>query len=138
LQYLTPSLKEFILHNYVYRWQDLQFQECLENLAHDIVLFVLIYLRITLWIFKMKFKLCIGIIFKWVFWCTFPIDITLHLTLLMHSLPSSKKSTISFLMTQAMTLCMPNMHLCFIATIYGVQGAMWAITLFGYKVVQVN
>ncbi len=25
LQYLTPCLKEFILHNYVYRWQDLQF-----------------------------------------------------------------------------------------------------------------
>jgi len=35
LQYFTPHLKEFILHNYVSKWQDFQFCECLENLAHD-------------------------------------------------------------------------------------------------------
>jgi hypothetical protein len=35
LKYLNPHLKEFVLHNYVFRWQDLQFKECLQNFTHD-------------------------------------------------------------------------------------------------------
>jgi len=35
LEYFIPHLKEFVLHNYVSRWQDLQFRECLNNLPFD-------------------------------------------------------------------------------------------------------
>jgi hypothetical protein len=38
LEYIYPHLKEFVLHNYVSRWQDLKFKECLKNLPLEIVL----------------------------------------------------------------------------------------------------
>ncbi len=37
LKYLNPHLKEFFLHNYASRWQDLQFRECLQNFTHDAI-----------------------------------------------------------------------------------------------------
>jgi hypothetical protein len=37
LKYLYPCLKEFVLHNYVSRWQNLQFKEYVENLPLKIV-----------------------------------------------------------------------------------------------------
>ncbi len=38
LEYLYPHLKEFVLHNYVSRWQDLQFRKCLKNLHPKTIL----------------------------------------------------------------------------------------------------
>jgi hypothetical protein len=38
LEFLYPHLKEFVLHNYVSRWQDLQFKKCLENFHHKTIL----------------------------------------------------------------------------------------------------
>jgi hypothetical protein len=38
LEYLSPCFKEFVLRNYVSRWQDLQFRECLKNIPFDTML----------------------------------------------------------------------------------------------------
>jgi hypothetical protein len=38
LKYLNPHLKEFVLHNYVSRWQYLKFKECLQNFTHDAII----------------------------------------------------------------------------------------------------
>jgi len=37
IQYLKPQFKKFVLHNYVARWQDAQFQELLNNVSNDMV-----------------------------------------------------------------------------------------------------
>ncbi len=37
IQYLKPWLKEFVLHNYVARWQDAQFRKLLNNVFNDMV-----------------------------------------------------------------------------------------------------
>jgi hypothetical protein len=38
IQYMQPCLKEFVLHNYIARWQDSQFKEVLSNVFDDMVI----------------------------------------------------------------------------------------------------
>ncbi len=38
LEYLKPHFKEFILHNYIAQWQEIQFKQCLENQPSNIIL----------------------------------------------------------------------------------------------------
>jgi hypothetical protein len=39
IQYMKPRLKEFVLHNYITRWQDSRFRKVLSNVSDDMVIF---------------------------------------------------------------------------------------------------
>jgi hypothetical protein len=38
IQYLKLHLKEFVLHNYIARWQDVHFKEAMSNVYNDMVI----------------------------------------------------------------------------------------------------
>jgi hypothetical protein len=47
LEYLKPHLKEFILHNYIAQWQEMQFKQCLENPPSNTILSCVDFSKIT-------------------------------------------------------------------------------------------
>jgi hypothetical protein len=41
IQYLKPKLQYFVRHNFVARWQDQQFKNCLDNFPNDTIVLVI-------------------------------------------------------------------------------------------------
>jgi hypothetical protein len=76
---MTPSLNEFILHNYASRWQDLQCHECLENLTHDIVLLCVD--------FSKNYALKIQNEIQGMHWHNFQMSILVHISYLRNPTP---------------------------------------------------
>jgi hypothetical protein len=64
IEYLKPHLKAFVLHKFIYKWQDVQFRGCLTNVIENIIIFYVDFLRTTPSWYKMRYKTCIGIISK--------------------------------------------------------------------------
>jgi hypothetical protein len=45
ITYLKPKLQYFVHHNFVSRWQDQQFKECLKHFPSDTIVFVIYFAR---------------------------------------------------------------------------------------------
>ncbi len=64
ITYLKPQLGDFIVHNYVSQWQEKEFKYYLQHILQDTImscidLFIIMPLR-----FKIRYKICIGLVFK--------------------------------------------------------------------------
>jgi len=60
IDYLKPKLVTFIEHNFVVRWQDIQFKNLLKNISCKMLFLLLILLKTMGLKCRMKFSQCIG------------------------------------------------------------------------------